>query len=114
MLDAAATENNNIYREVVDSGLGVLYCLGAEVFGRMSSQAVELLPALARERSRGLHPRIRRSTAHALLHRWSRIVAVGLQRAVAHIVARDTGADLARTQLEPVVELADLATINFW
>ena len=111
LLAAATVANNNTYREVVDSGLGALFCLGAEVFGRLSSQAVDLLPALARERSRGLHPRLRRSTAHGLLHRWSGIVAVGLQRAVAHIVARDTGADLARTQLEPVVELADLATV---
>ena len=65
---------------------------------------------LARERSKGLHPRLRRSTAMSLLHRWSGIVSVGLQRAVAHIVARDTGADLARTQLEPLAFLADLAT----
>ena len=91
------------------SGLGALYSLGAEVYGRLSQQSVELLPALARERSRGMHPRLRRSTALGLLHRWSGIISVGLQRAVAHIVAHDTGADLVRTQLEPFVELADLA-----
>ena len=107
-----ATEaNNQNYHEVIDSGLGALYCLGAEVFGRPSVQAVTLLPELARERSRGLHPRIRRGTALGMLHRWSGIVVVWLQRAVAHIVARDTGADLPRTQLEPLVNLADLATV---
>jgi hypothetical protein len=111
LLAEATTQNNENYHEVVDSGLGALYCLGAEVYGRLSAQAETLLPELARERSRGLHPRIRRGTALGLLHRWSGIVAVGLQRAVAHIVARDTGADLPRTQLEPLVCLADLVTV---
>jgi len=109
LLDAATRQNNLTYHEVVDSGLGALYCLGAEVFGRMSTQAIELLPALARERSIGLHPRLRRGTALGLLHRCSGIVSIGLQRAVAHIVARDTGADLPRTQLEQPVCLAYLA-----
>ena len=111
MLVTATLENNRNYHEVVDSGLGAPYCLGAEVYGRMSTQAVSLLPELARERCRGLHPWIRHGTGHGLLHRWSGIVAVGLQRAVAHIVARDTGADLPRTHLEPLVEVADLATV---
>ena len=93
------------------SGLGALYSLGAEVYGRLSQQSVELLPALARERSRGMHPRLRRSTALGLLHRWSGILSNCLQRAVAHIVAHDTGADLVRTQLEPFTELADLAVV---
>ena len=111
MLELATAENDVTYSVVNTSGLGALYSLGAEVYGRLSEQSVELLPALARERSRGLHPRLRRSTALGLLHRWSGILSVGLQRAVAHIVAHDTGADLVRTQLEPFTELADLAVI---
>ena len=43
--------------------------------------------------------------------RWSGIVGVGLQRAVAHIVSRDIGADLPRTQLEPGLHVADLVQI---
>ena len=109
LLDAATTDNNNTYAEVLSSGLGGLYCLGVEVFGRMSSQAVVLLPELARERGRGLNPRPRRSTALALLQRWSGILSIGLQRGVSHIVANDFGADLVRTQLEPCIALADLA-----
>ena len=58
LLAEATTDNNRIYREVISSGLGALYCLGAEVYGRLSTQAIELLPALARERARNLHPRI--------------------------------------------------------
>ena len=109
LLADATEQNDATYSVVSTSGLGALYSLGAEVYGRLSSQSVELLPALARERSRGLHPRLRRSTALGLLHRWSGILSVGLQRAVAHIVAHDSGADLVRTQLEPFTELADLA-----
>ena len=110
-MENATAENNRTYHEVTASGVGVLYCLGAEVFGRWSAQAVALLPELARERSRGMHPRLRRSTALGLLHRWAGILAIGLQRGVSHIVAHDFGADLVRTQLEPCIPLADLATV---
>ena len=110
LLDAATVDNDSTYAVVVASGLGALYCLGVEVYGRMSTQAVTLLPELARERSRGLHPRLRRSTALGLLHRWSGVLSVGLQRGVSQIVARDFGADLVHTHLEPCVELADLAS----
>lgn len=60
LLEHAERDNNDNYHEVISSGLGELLCLGCEVFGRWSSQCVKLVPALARERSRGLHPRIRR------------------------------------------------------
>ena len=107
LVDATA-ENDRTYRAVTDSGLGGLYGLGAEVFGRWSSQAVKLLPELARERSRGLHPRLRKSTALGLLHRWSGIVSIVLLRGVSHIVTNDFGADLVRAQLELALDLADL------
>ena len=111
LLVQATAENNNTYHEVVSSGLGALYSLGAEVFGRWSSQAVTLLVELARERSRGIHPRLRRGTALGLQHRWAGILGIGLQRGVAHIVANDFGAFLVRTQLEPALCLADLASV---
>ena len=79
------------------SGLGQLYSLGAEVYGRWSAQAVTLLPELARERSRGMHPRLRRSTTLRLQHRWAGVLAVGLQRGVAHIIIGKQGADLVHT-----------------
>ena len=111
LLVRATAENNRTYHEVRESGIGALYSLGAEVFGRWSAQAVELLPQLARERSRGLHPRLRRSTALGLQHRWAGILAVALQRGVAHVIANGFGADLGRTELEPAVMLADLAAV---
>ena len=85
-----------------------MYCLSAEVFGRWGEQSIELVPLLARERSRGLHPRVRRGTALLLQRRWWGILGIGLQRGVAHVLRHEMGADLVRTQLEPAVALADL------
>ena len=108
LLEGAERENNRTYHEVHESGLGALYCLGSEVFGRWSRQCVQLIPELARERSRYVHIRLRKSTALSLQRRWAGILAVGLQRAVSHIVAHSSGADLVTTQLEPAVSIADL------
>ena len=94
MLAIAERDNNHTYRPVLESGLGELYCLGHEVFGRWGRQAVKLLPLLARERARGMHPRLRRGTALSYLTRWSGLIAIGFQKAVATAVLRDTGADL--------------------
>ncbi len=108
-MEAAQRSNDATYPEVVNSGLGALYCLGAEVFGRWSEQPIELVPALVRERTRGVHPRLRRGTAHLLQRRWWGILGIGLQRGVAHILLYGSGADLVRTQLELATFLADLA-----
>ena len=108
MLDTAEKDNNYTYRLVLESGLGELYCLGHEVFGRWGPQAVKLLPLLARERARGMHPRLRRGTALSYQTRWSGLVAVGLQKAVAAAVLRNSGADLPTTLLEPEPPVADL------
>ena len=59
----AEVDNDYTYNEVVSSGLGSLQCLGAEGYGRWGPQCVRLVPALARERARGLHPRLRRGVA---------------------------------------------------
>ena len=109
LLEECERDNDSTYAEVQSSGLGVLYCLGAEVYGRWSKQCIELLPELARERSRGLHPRLRKSTSLILQHRWAGVLGIGLQKAVAHIISAGPGADLVRVQLEPAVFLADLA-----
>ena len=108
LLESAHRDNDNKYHEVVDSGLGSLYCLGAEVYGRWGAQATKIVPALARERARGTHPRLRRGTALLLQRRWWGVLGIGLQRGIAHILTNAAGADLLRTQLEPAVLLADL------
>ena len=55
-----------------------------------------------------MHPRLRRGTVLSYLTRWSGLVAVGLQKAVATAVLRDRGADLPTTLLEPMPPVADL------
>ena len=108
LLENAETANNATYAEVISSGLGSLQCLGCEVYGRWSAQSVKLVPELARERARGLHPRIRRGVALGLQHRWWGILSIALQRAVANVVLNPDCADLNRLQLEPMPFLADL------
>ena len=53
LLDDAEKQNDNTYREVLSSRLGSLQCLGVEIYGRWGKQCTNLLPALARERTRG-------------------------------------------------------------
>ena len=111
LLEQAERTNNTTYHEVINTGLGSLQCLGCEVYGRWSSQCIALVPALARERCRGMHPRIRRGAALGLQHRWWGILADALQRAVANVVLNPESADLSRMQLEPMPSLADLLII---
>ena len=63
LLTNAEADNNDIYWDVTSTGLGELLCLGCEVYGRWSRQCVDLVPKLARERTRGLHVRVRRGIA---------------------------------------------------
>ena len=92
------------------SGLGSLQCLGAEVYGKWGAQCVRFIPALPRERARGLHPRIRRGWALGLQHRWWGILGIALQRAVAHCAFQDVS-DLPRALLEPGPALIDLEIV---
>ena len=112
LLEQAQTDNNNIYEEVHSTGLCALLCLGCEVYGRWGNQCVKLVPELARERTRGLHPRVRRGTALALQHRWWGVLGMALQKSVADMVANaDAGADLVSVGLEPSPDLCDLEVI---
>ena len=108
LLARATNDNDNTYAAVTASGLGALYCLGFEVFGRWGHQCVELLPLLAREKARGLHPRLRKGAALGYQQRWAGVVSIGVMKAVAAAAMRGDGADLATTLLEPEPPLADL------
>ena len=111
LLDIAQEDNDGNYAEVIASGLGCLLCLGCEVFGRWSSQCVPLVPDLARERTRGMHPRVRRGIALSLQHRWWGILFMSLQKTVARVVLRDEGEDLHEALLEPIPGTADLVVV---
>ena len=112
LLELAQEDNDDIYHEVRASGLGALRCLGCEVYGRWGQQCVELVPALARERCRGVHPRLRRGMTLSLQHRWWGVLGVALQRSVARLVLNPgRGGNLPQTQLEPASFWADLAVV---
>ena len=107
-MEIADEDNLQTYALVVDSGLGALYCLGCEVYGRWGEASVQLVRDLVRERSRLLHPRVRRGTALGLQHRWWGILSISLQKCVARAMLEDGGADLHDALLEPIPGLADL------
>ena len=108
LLEIANIDNAATYAPVEESGLGALYCLGCEVYGRWGQPCIDLVEALVRERSRLLHPRVRRGAALGLQHRWWGILSTGLQRAVAQAILRDSGGDLSEGLLEPAPGIADL------
>ena len=70
ILRDATRDNVANYREVVESGLGSLLCLGCEVFGRWAGDVVRIVPAMAAEKARGLPPLVRRGAMQALAARW--------------------------------------------
>ena len=110
LLVHAEADNDDTYSDVLSTGLGALLCLGSEVYGRWSRQCVDIVPKLARERTRGLHVRVRRGMALGLQHRWWGILGLAVQRSVAHVVLSSAaGVDLLTTGLEPAPALADLA-----
>ena len=111
LLEDANNSNATTYHEVPDTGLGVLYCLGCEVYGRWGQPCIELVPALAREHARGMHPRIRRGAALGFQTRWWSLLSVALQKAVANAVLRPEGADLPTTSLALVPPLGDLPVV---
>ena len=108
LLRDAERQNNDNYLEVPLSGLGKLLRLGCEVYGRWSLSCVELVPELARKRSKGLHPRIRRGVALSLQTRFWGILSIALQTAVARAVLEDDGGDLMVTLVEPCTPIAEL------
>ena len=112
LLEDALAQNNANYTEVIDTGLGALYCLGCEVFGRWGQPCIDLVPALAREHARGLHPRVRRGAALGFQNRWWSLLGIALQKAVAAAVLRSAGEDLPTTSLAPIPPLADLPVLQ--
>ena len=108
LLEAAEEQKMETYPEVEASGLGKMLCLGCEVFGRWSNQVVDLSPRLAVARAHGLRVRVRWGVALGLLHRWSGLLSIALQRAVARAIIRDVGADLVGSLVHGTLEIGDL------
>ena len=104
----AERDNRATYHEVLDTGLGALFCLACETYGRFNSSCTDLIEMLAREKTRGLHPRVRKELMQGSIRRWFSLLTMSLQRAVAIAITRGAGADLPTTLLEPVPLLSDL------
>ena len=110
LLELAETNNNDTYDVVFQSRLASLKCLGCEVYGRWGQQCIDLVPKLARERVRGMAPRVRRGMALKFQKRWWALLGVALQKAVMRMATNDPteGADLFEAALEPAPYLAEL------
>ena len=91
LLERAENENNVTYAPVITSGLGALYRLGHEVYGRWHTQGIDLLIALAREHVRGLPFRIKKGLCFNYIKRWSSIIGVNLQKSVADTINSNFG-----------------------
>ena len=109
----ATRDNVANYREVVESELGALLCLGCEMFGRWADDVVRIVPAMAAEKACGLPPLVRRGATQTLAARWWGLLAVATQRLVAQAVLRDAGADVVTTLLEDPPGIADLPVSAF-
>ena len=90
----ARAENDRTYREVIETGLGALMCLGCEVFGRWSDDAVEMIRELVTLKAQEAPPCMRGCAGAAWSHRWWALVSVGVQRAVAEALLSGSGYDL--------------------
>ena len=108
LLRDAARDNDDTCSEALRTGLGKLLCLGCEVFGRWSGDAVRTVQAMAAEKARGLPAVVRRGAAQSHAARWWGLLTVATQQCVARAVLREAGADLATTLLEDPPGYADL------
>ena len=104
----AQRQNNNTYPEASSSGVARLCCLSCEVFGRWGADPLEIVPALAWERARGLPSRIREGMRLRLMARWWGLLGIAVQRAVSSTVLRERGGDLFHDLLETPPHIVDV------
>ena len=102
LFDRAQKENNDVYHEVIDSGVGALLCLACETFGWFNDTSLELIESLAREATRGQHFRIRVGLQKSLIRRWFALLSISLQTVDANAILRQTGCDLPTTSIERI------------
>ena len=93
-LSAAIAKKRNTYSDVTSSGVACLLVLGCEVYGRWSEDAIDLVRQIARSKSRGAPPALRRAALQAWTNRWWGIIGVGVQRAIGEALLLEGGADL--------------------
>ena len=91
---AARRKRETTYPELLAARRCRLVVFGVEVGGRWNGEARELLRALARAKARERPQWLRASAVQAFHKRWSGIIAVAAQRALAATLAGLPGAGL--------------------
>ena len=81
---AAKRKRLRTYPELAVARRCKLVVLGLEVGGRFSREAAAFLRQLAKARARESPARLRSAVQRAPLHRWTGMLAVAAQRALAH------------------------------
>ena len=111
LLKRADDDNRRTYEPVIRSGLGALYCFGHEVYGRWHTPCVELVVQLAREHFRCLPFHLKKGLFMNYLKRWSSLISVAIQRAVASNILNDAGSDISSSLLEITPSISDCSAI---
>ncbi len=82
-LRVARRRKERKYHELLQSGRCRLVVLGLEVGGRWSEEALTFVRLLAKAKARSRPSLLRASTQMAYMHRWTGLLAVAAQRALA-------------------------------
>ena len=104
-------ETTSIITKSPTSGLGRFCALDAETSGQWGTDPLWILPALARERTRGLPRWARRRIQLQLLSRWWSLLSVEIQRRMSHACLRASGADVEGAIGETSPDLSDLPAL---
>ena len=103
-IDRARREHEVRYAELVGGERARLVVLGCEVGGRWAPEATDVLRSLAAVKAREAPELLRRSATQAWHRRWSCILSVAAQTAVAETMMAPGSSHLAEVELgEPAL-----------
>ena len=97
-----------MFAEVLNSDLGVLMCLGCEVFGRWSDEIIKLTPDLAFSKSEFYPALLRTGICMSLIRRWFGLLGIALQHSIGVQTLTCIGSDLTTTLVEKIPNFFDL------
>ena len=103
------------YGDVCQSGLCKLVTLACETGGRWNYEAIELVDRLAVYKAKDAPPALRRSVQLAYVSRWSAMVGVAVQDAIAASLLAPAGRSLVLDQsAAPAPSLDALLEGQYW
>ncbi len=100
-------KNLGTFHEAHETGLGYLYCLGTEIFGKLVKDPLDLVPKIVRTRCRRLPQSVRVGLQAALPRRRWGLLGVAVQREMVQAILCRTGGDLVDHALEHSPSLSD-------